>query len=249
MHESTHSTTMIYPQAYDKVAQSEDGTGSLIHSHYYKRQTKPQFRGVLLAALAATITFILGYGVASSSGSPFDLGHSSLSGGAPAVLGPFVDSSQCGNSTTEARALGCTYDLLSTTWWPAACQDQSTSKEFEEWLRSPQRIRPWPFFHDKEGTQPILTLEDLAESAGTDIWTTQEFHTGHCMLWWKRLHKSMEGRIATNIWSGEYHHTAHCTSVLLSTDWSRIGEIYARLPAGGGFGWCRQPISDGDLKT
>ncbi|KAH7323275.1 hypothetical protein B0I35DRAFT_407649 [Stachybotrys elegans] len=196
------------------------------------------------------VTFILGVGVGTSSTSTLGGGHNHNDGGASAARGPFVDSSQCGNTTAEARALGCSYDLLSATWWPAACQDQSTAKEFEDWLRAPERVRPWPFFYDKEGTRHIETLEEMSEMAGKDIWTTQEFHAGHCILWWKRLHKSMEGRIATNIWAGEYHHTAHCTSVLLATDWSTVGEIYARVPSGGGFGWCRQPIEqDAGLKA
>ncbi|KAI0874872.1 hypothetical protein GGS24DRAFT_489680 [Hypoxylon argillaceum] len=218
---------MSYPTDYEKVVQSVDDANQL-----------------------ATITFIIGLGVGSSSSllSSTDSGHSN--GGPPAVQGPFVETSQCGKTPAEARALGCSYDLLSATWWPAACEDQSTAREFEEWLRSPKRVRPWPFYLDKNGTQHLETLEQLSEMAGQDIWTTQEFHTGHCMLWWKRLHKSMEGRIATNIWAGEYHHTAHCSSLLLTTDWATVGEIVARVPSGGGYGWCRQPIKTGsDLKA
>jgi hypothetical protein len=241
---------MAYPPDYEKVVQSVDDAIQLGFDHHCRSHTRSNLRSAILAGLAATITFIIGLGVGSSASlmSNTDSGH--LNGGAPAVQGPFVETSQCGNTTAEARALGCSYDLLSATWWPAACEDQSTAREFEEWLRSPKRVRPWPFYRDKNGTQHLETLEELSEMAGKDIWTTQEFHTGHCMLWWKRLHKSMEGRIATNIWAGEYHHTAHCSSLLLTTDWATVGEIVARVPSGGGYGWCRQPIKTGsDLKA
>ncbi|KAI0153134.1 hypothetical protein GGR57DRAFT_467791 [Xylariaceae sp. FL1272] len=155
----------------------------------------------------------------------------------------FIETSQCGNSTTEARALGCYFDLLSTEWWPAACQDRSTSEEFENWLNSPQRVRQWPYFRDREGKQPVRDIDELSELAGKDIWATQEYHIGHCILWWKRQHKSMEGTIGTNLWTGQFYHTAHCTSVLLETDWRTLGEVSARIPGGGGFGWCRTTIT------
>ncbi|KAI3331421.1 hypothetical protein HD806DRAFT_477309 [Xylariaceae sp. AK1471] len=243
---------MEYPPDYEKVAQSPHDANSMGSTHDYRPQPKSHLRSALLAGLAATVTFVIGLGVGASAGFMSSNGSGNHSNGAaPAFQGPFVESSQCGNTTAEARALGCSYDLLSATWWPAACQDQTTAKEFEDWLHSPKRVRPWPFYRDPEGTQHIETLEELSEMAGKDIWTTQEFHTGHCMLWWKRLHKSMEGRIATNIWAGEYHHTAHCSALLLATDWATVGEINgARVPAGGGYGWCRQPIQQGDdLKT
>ncbi|KAJ8130361.1 hypothetical protein O1611_g3269 [Lasiodiplodia mahajangana] len=241
---------MAYPPDYEKVVQSVDEASQQGFDHHYRPQPRSHLRSALLSGLAATVTFIIGLSVGSSAGFMSNNDSGAPNGGALAVQGPFTETSQCGHTPAEARALGCSYDLLSATWWPAACEDQSTAKEFEEWLRSPKRLRPWPFYLDQNGTQHLETLEELSEMAGKDIWTTQEFHTGHCMLWWKRLHKSMEGRIATNIWAGEYHHTAHCSNTLLTTDWSTVGEIVAKVPSGGGYGWCRQPIKSGnDLKS
>ncbi|KAI1194547.1 hypothetical protein F5X97DRAFT_327398 [Nemania serpens] len=239
---------MSYPPDYEKVAQGIDDAKTMGYDHHYRPQ-KSHLRSALLSGVAAAVTFVIGLSVGASTGFMAGTDTGNLSGGAPTFQGPFVETSQCGSTPAEARHLGCSYDLLSATWWPEACEDKSTAKEFEDWLRSPKRVRPWPFYRDKNGTQQLETLEELSEMAGNDIWTTQEFHTGHCMLWWKRLHKSMEGRIATNIWAGQYDHTAHCSSLLLTTDWATVGEIVARVPSSGGYGWCRQPIKPGsDLK-
>ncbi|KAI1172135.1 hypothetical protein F4777DRAFT_582258 [Nemania sp. FL0916] len=232
---------------YEKLAQSVDDVNKLDVDRAFHPPLKSTLRSTLLAGFAAVVTFTIGLGVGSSTDFISRPGSGDSSAGPIAVHGPFVETSQCGSTPAEARALGCSYDILSTTWWPAACEDQVTSREFEEWLRSPKRVRPWPFYRDQNGTQHLETLEAVSEMAGQDIWTTQEFHAGHCMLWWKRLHKSMEVRIATNIWAGKYDHTAHCSKLLLTMDWAKAGDIINTLPKGGGYGWCRQPI--GDLKA
>jgi hypothetical protein len=64
-----------------------------------------------------------------------------------------ITPQSCGNSTTEARALGCEFDLLSSIWLPPACLDRETSAEYREWLSSSERERgAFPFFADQNLT-------------------------------------------------------------------------------------------------
>lgn len=121
----------------------------------------------------------------------------------------------CGNTTSDAKALGCEFDLLSYTWMPKACIDRETSVEFEEWIRQPERqFGAWPFFADKEGRQRIENIEDLSQRAGLKTHTTQEEHLGHCTFMLRRLHRvrQMQG---VEIAMDNVEHIVHCSNEIL----------------------------------
>ena len=121
----------------------------------------------------------------------------------------------CGNTTTEAKTLGCEFDLLSYTWMPKGCIDRETSAEFEEWVRNPERqFGAWPFFADAEGKERILDIDALSERAGLKTHTTQEEHLGHCTFMLRRLQRSQKGRTMKTALDG-IDHVIHCSNEIL----------------------------------
>ncbi len=226
---------MALPQRYEKLTQYDEDDGMKNNGLLTRATTRPprfSFRSIGLTIVAAAVTFLLG----------MTIGWLASPSRAPRSSVATSNVSQCGNSTAEARALGCTFDLLAFAWWPAACLEDHAelSHTFDDWISSPERQRPWPFYYDPEGTRPVATLDELSEAVGVDIWTTPEYHVGHCSLWWRLVHLSAEGRIAANLWAGEYHHTLHCSNMLMGMrpgDFDKLGST--RLKGGAVLGWCR----------
>ncbi|KUJ24491.1 uncharacterized protein LY89DRAFT_558800, partial [Mollisia scopiformis] len=120
-----------------------------------------------------------------------------------------------GNSSAEARVLGCEFDIVGSTWLPTACLDKTTSDEFEAWLSSEERNPPWPFFADDSAESWIPDREALSELSNTVVYTTFEYHLGHCAFTWRRMHRSMGNRSWPSVWTTPFDHTIHCTNMLL----------------------------------
>lgn len=95
----------------------------------------------------------------------------------------------CGNTTAEAKSLGCEFDVLSNAWMPKQCLDVETAAEFREWLLSKDRrpYGPFPFFADSNGHQRIPDEETLSEQTDQFVWRTEEQHFGHCIFLMQRL--------------------------------------------------------------
>lgn len=125
--------------------------------------------------------------------------------------------SPCGNTTAEARARGCEFDLLSYSWLPQQCLDRETSAEFRSWILSPDRERgSWPFFTDSTFTSRISDEEALSErNLPVMTYTTWEEHLGHCVFLARRIYRSMGGDFGMDPHFGNYGHTVHCTAEVL----------------------------------
>ncbi|KAK6833378.1 hypothetical protein PG987_008072 [Apiospora arundinis] len=132
---------------------------------------------------------------------------------APAIL-----LSHCGNSTAEARALGCSYDTLEQSWVPPDCADLETLEEYQRW-------NTWPGFNDENGQQP-LDAEAMSERThASRYWIQPLDHGMHCVYTLKR-HIKLGGRgkemFSTDSSDGELpdlqasmeHHIHHCLSLL-----------------------------------
>lgn len=123
----------------------------------------------------------------------------------------------CGNTVSEARILGCQFDILTNNWVPAACMDNTTAAEFREWAWDPTRLhKPWAYFHDQNATQHIATEEHLSELVGQTVYTTTENHVGHCVFLMRRVHRLASGELR-QIPKLLFKHTVHCTSEMLKT--------------------------------
>jgi hypothetical protein len=115
----------------------------------------------------------------------------------------------CGNSTTEARAFGCQFDLLSAAWLPEECQDRELTEEF-------RAAGPWKYFADSLG-RVELREEELSERTGGEngYWTSRRWHTVHCAFQWRKMHRSIERGARMEDALRDYTHTMHCGEMFL----------------------------------
>jgi hypothetical protein len=120
----------------------------------------------------------------------------------------------CGNSTTEALAIGCTFDPLSVTWLPQRCQRHGT-EAFAEYPDTHNTT--WKYWYDKEGKNQIPDQQSLAALGGNGIyWTTQREHLTHCVYMLLRVHHAMETGDRIDRLGRSYDHSKHCLMMLLS---------------------------------
>jgi len=112
----------------------------------------------------------------------------------------------CGNSSTEARSLGCKYDTFLNNWVPAPCYD-------EEWITEYQDDNSWGAYADEELTHPLTPAE---MQDGRDFYyTSLRDHINHCALMWnKQFWALYEEREALDTVIASPRHTEHCAQYL-----------------------------------
>jgi hypothetical protein len=121
----------------------------------------------------------------------------------------------CGNSSTQARAFGCVFDLLTNNWMPKYCSDPFTDAEYRAWvLDSNRQLGAWAYYHDDQAEHQVASEEELSDLVGSHIYTTTENHLGHCTFLARRVHRFVTGDIAA-IAHNTFAHTMHCTSEIL----------------------------------
>ncbi|KUI71321.1 hypothetical protein VM1G_06741 [Cytospora mali] len=121
----------------------------------------------------------------------------------------------CGNSSTEARSLGCVFDLLTNNWMPEYCSDRATDAEYREWVLDPsRRLGAWAFYHDSRAEHQVASEEALSDLVGSHVYTTTENHLGHCAFLARRMHRLITGEIAA-VAHNTFSHTVHCTTAIL----------------------------------
>ncbi|KXT18759.1 hypothetical protein AC579_8213 [Pseudocercospora musae] len=123
------------------------------------------------------------------------------------------DPGYCGKNASEAKLLGCQFSLLTISWSPPHCHDESSSEEYRQWVHSADRkVRSFPYFFDDEGKWPVEDEEALSNHLGP-LWTTREEHLGHCAFLQRLYFRAwLENRHLPEIMTGE--HMAHCTEEL-----------------------------------
>jgi hypothetical protein len=112
--------------------------------------------------------------------------------------------SPCGNSSSEARARGCHFDVLSFCWVPEECFDRDLTEMF-------RKAGPWVFYTDQNKTASIT--EDQFGSDTQPVYLTNKLHKTHCAYNILRFHKALtEGRMVHK--EDVLTHTEHCSQVL-----------------------------------
>ncbi|KAF4963708.1 hypothetical protein FSARC_8305 [Fusarium sarcochroum] len=201
---------MMPSQFYTKLSQREEGAPTSAEhehneaprtkSHSYVRTCAFVFLGIFAGGICVFLGFIAHETVASTS---------SYNSSTPTT------ELHCGNSSTEARALGCVFDLLTNNWMPEYCSDPYTDSEFREWVLDPQRqLGPWAYFYDEKAQQKVSSEEDLSKMIGKHVYTTTENHLAHCTFLARRMHRLIVGEIAA-VAHNTFAHTMHCTSAIL----------------------------------
>lgn len=121
----------------------------------------------------------------------------------------------CGNSSIDAQAQGCVFDLLTNNWMPQYCSDSVTDAEYRAWVMQPERkLGSWAFYHDDEAAHQVSSEEELSRLVGRRIYTTKENHLGHCTFLARRMHRLAIGEINA-VAHNTMAHTIHCTSSIL----------------------------------
>lgn len=106
----------------------------------------------------------------------------------PSATKPFVKPAgalqhmHCGSTPSEARALGCQFDVMSFAWTPPACFDAALSAHVQA------TTGPWIFYLDHNATQPIPSHDRLTNEMV--VWTEHSYHASHCNYAWERIHRA-----------------------------------------------------------
>ncbi|KAF6843368.1 hypothetical protein CMUS01_02198 [Colletotrichum musicola] len=113
---------------------------------------------------------------------------------------------ECGNTTTEARARGCKYDILLNHWVPSVCFDKDSVAEYRE-------DDSWGAFADMNMTQR-LSVDEMSER--DFYWTSIRDHINHCAIMWRRQFYALyDERDAVDSIITSPGHTEHCSQYLM----------------------------------
>lgn len=123
----------------------------------------------------------------------------------------------CGNTTSSARRANCTFDIMSFSWLPSACDDPKLTAEFS-------RVRNWTWWLDTD-KMTFVPFEEVARGDHSELFVAREYHMYHCTYMWKKLHRGLlksqqnaEKRGIMDSYIGNYGHTSHCEMMLLGME-------------------------------
>ncbi|KAG8525212.1 uncharacterized protein KY384_008856 [Bacidia gigantensis] len=141
----------------------------------------------------------------------------------------FTQWKDCGTNSTQARAKGCVFDVLLTTWIHADCFD---AELHERYLES----HTFPFYRLGSMEEPI-TLDEVRQGDYIEIYTNLYYHFVHCGYAWEmilrayRRGKAIEGEL----WA--MSHTKHCVYHLVERPELELDRTVLNV----GFETCGQP--------
>ena len=118
----------------------------------------------------------------------------------------------CGASPEEARARGCIYEPMMTSWMPPLCYFPEVAAMQEDIFTT------WPWYPDVEQRLPEEDSGVLAQWRGGNysiLWTKGNAHDLHCLYAWKKTIFAIEKRTGwLDSRSIEYHHSIHCAQTI-----------------------------------
>jgi hypothetical protein len=201
---------MSSPQRYTKVEQGDyEASNTSPTTHFKCERFHVHYKSLLLGlatALLLCIPLIVAFH--ASAGSTATLATLDV----PAS----VKQLHCGQSVQEALALGCEFDMVSVAWTPKPCIDDISAAEFEKWLGSEERTHPWPFWTDKKAQTQLRGKDAISHYLEGGVWTTGEYHIGHCAFEFRRLQRSVSGDAMVKDYMRNEGHTRHCLDQMLT---------------------------------
>ncbi|KAH6653031.1 hypothetical protein BKA67DRAFT_659678 [Truncatella angustata] len=120
---------------------------------------------------------------------------------------PAPSSAHCGNSSAEAAAMGCSFDIMSFTWSRKACFDEELMHEF-------LAARNWTWWLASDGNQEVA-METVALGIHPRLFVSWEYHLFHCTYMWKKMHRALLRGTPLDSYLLDQNHTAHCSHMLL----------------------------------
>lgn len=143
-----------------------------------------------------------------------DLKYLKLSNGTTIEIGnPYggkrFEIHHCGETADEARALGCSYDVMMQEWTPEACIDWPLAERFLS-------AGNWTWWADA-GAEKVYNAYEVALGNHDVVYVDQSYHRHHCIFTWERLVRAMRtGRpLIEKLVS--YDHVMHCRMNTLKT--------------------------------
>jgi hypothetical protein len=129
----------------------------------------------------------------------------------------------CGNTTQQALAKGCKYDILLNNWVPAPCYD----KDSQDFIAEYTDDESWGAFADKNMTQRLNSVQEMAESE--IYYTSVRDHINHCaVLWKKQFWALFEEKREFDTVVASAGHTDHCAQYLMEVvgaDWTEATKV------------------------
>lgn len=135
----------------------------------------------------------------------------------------------CGNSTNEARSLGCVFQIWSNAWVPAPCYSATLDADFrllqsgvmpETFDQSmagwPAQTHGWSYFSDEEASNSIQ-FDTVAKGEIDVIYTTWLQHMWHCAFTWRKILMNLNGEnISLTDRDLSKGHTGHCSEMVVN---------------------------------
>lgn len=149
-----------------------------------------------------------------------------------------VSNCSCGATIQEARALDCTFDVLSLAWLPPSCIDAALTHEFA--TSGPGPDGAWDYWAHPNGTTPIA-LDEVAALAGRPdgtVYTSLGFHVLHCSFYWRKQWRLINGVGAALAMEARYareSHVEHCQKVFMMEGSREKGITEGLVRLGGAF--------------
>ncbi|TGO43674.1 hypothetical protein BOTNAR_1481g00020 [Botryotinia narcissicola] len=176
---------------------SESGDSTLFPSQEYERQKKPRAKVSWYTYIVLSATIILAW----TSGlllynhytttSPYALTH----------------RGECGWSVADAKANGCVFDIMMSSWLTKPCYDKELSDRY-------LAVNNFTFWEHSKGTGQ-LSRKDMQKGEFDIIFTHATYHTQHCLfLWEKQIKAANSRRPVLDSITRSQHHIEHCIRIL-----------------------------------
>lgn len=132
-------------------------------------------------------------------------------------------SCNCGNSTAEAMALGCKFELLAGAWLPDACRDDELAEEFNH--AGPGPNGEWGYYDHRNGSKELTVAEvaAYADRPSERYWTSFDWHLAHCIFYWRKQYRSRFNGLKVDSRHNTEGHIIHCGKM-----------FFKQRPEGGG---------------
>jgi hypothetical protein len=123
-----------------------------------------------------------------------------------------------GNTPEESIANGCMFDGLAMIWLPSQCRDDELSAEFATMGDGPGGS--WIYYDDPELMIELplgeVMMRAWERAPGTSVYMQTRWHITHCIMSWRREHRShIDGKFLDPFAQGEGH-IKHCGMKILN---------------------------------
>jgi len=145
---------------------------------------------------------------------------------------------ECGESPSEARDIGCVFDVIIMGWVPWRCYDADLAAEFLE-------RDDWAFYRTPNTTGPEVPISEILSGEWDEVFVDYKYHVVHCTYTWRKTQRAAMSGLILDGYIADSHHTNHCEMMLLHEPLAENSAYikYASCPRvrvdRGRFGWYR----------